>query len=39
MKFGANIIRRQVDFFRPLAGKGFFNMCGNGTNPASITRL
>ena len=37
MKFGANIIRRQVDFFRPLAGKGYFNMCGNGTNPATIS--
>jgi hypothetical protein len=36
MKFGADIIRRQVDFFRPLAGKGFFNMCGNGTSPATI---
>ena len=37
MKFGGNIIRRQVDFFRPLAGKGYFNMCGNGTNPATIS--
>ena len=37
MKFGANIIRRQVDFFRPLAGKGYFNMCGNGNNPATIS--
>ncbi len=37
MKFGADVIRRQVDFFRPLAGKGFFNMCGNGTSPATIT--
>ena len=25
-KFGADIIRRQVDFFRPLTGKGFFDM-------------
>ncbi len=31
LKFGANILRRQVDFFRPLTGKGFFNLCGNGT--------
>ncbi len=37
MKFGADVIRRQVDFFRPLTGKGFFNMCGNGTSPATIT--
>lgn len=34
MKFGANIIRRQVDFFRPLTGKGFFNLCGNGQSPS-----
>ena len=25
MKFGANILRRQVNFFRPLTGKGYFN--------------
>ncbi len=31
MKFGANILRRQVNFFRPLTGKGFFNLLGNGT--------
>jgi len=37
MKFGANIIRRQVDFFRPITGKGYFDLCGNGTNPATIT--
>jgi outer membrane receptor protein involved in Fe transport len=36
-KFGADIIRRQVDLFRPLTGKGYFDMCGNGNNPASIT--
>ena len=36
MKFGANILRRQVNFFRPLTGKGFFNLCGNGQSP-SIT--
>ena len=31
MKFGANILRRQVNFFRPLTGKGFFFLYGNGT--------
>ena len=36
LKFGANILRRQVNFFRPLTGKGFFNLCGNGQSP-SIT--
>jgi TonB dependent receptor len=29
-KFGANIIRREVSMFRPIAGKGFFNLFGNG---------
>jgi hypothetical protein len=29
-KFGASIIRRQVNLFRPLAGKGFFNLFGDG---------
>jgi hypothetical protein len=33
-KFGVNIIRRQVNFFRPLTGKGYFNMCGNGQSPS-----
>ncbi len=37
MKFGANVIRRQVDFFRPITGKGYFDLCGNGTSPATIT--
>ena len=37
MKFGADIIRRQVNFFRPLTGKGFFNLCGNGTSHRSVT--
>ena len=27
---GANLIRRQLNLYRPLAGKGFFNLCGNG---------
>jgi hypothetical protein len=33
VKFGTNIIRRELNLFRPLAGKGFFNLSGNGTNP------
>jgi len=32
-KFGSNIIRRDLNLYRPLAGKGFFNLSGNGTNP------
>lgn len=34
-KFGANIIRRQVNLFRPLAGKGYFNLWGNGVGLGS----
>ncbi len=37
MKFGATIVRRQVNLFRPKAGKGYFFMSGNGTNPVTIT--
>jgi hypothetical protein len=28
--FGASIIRQQLNLFRPLAGKGFFNLFANG---------
>lgn len=34
-KFGANLIRRQVNLFRPIAGKGYFNLYGNGAGPGS----
>jgi hypothetical protein len=34
LKFGANILRRQVDLFRPLTGKGYFFLCGNGQSPS-----
>jgi len=30
VRFGANIIRRQLNLFRPLAGKGYFFLFGNG---------
>ena len=30
-KFGANVIRRQLNLFRPLAGKGYFAIAGNGS--------
>lgn len=36
-KFGANIIRRELNLFRPLDGKGFFDLPGNGTSPVTIT--
>ena len=36
-KFGANIIRREVNLFRPIAGKGFFNLYGNGQGGPGAT--
>lgn len=30
-KFGGNIIRRQLNLYRPNAGKGYFAIAGNGT--------
>ena len=42
LKFGADILRRQVNFFRPLAGKGYFDLYGNGTtdgNPQKRGRI
>lgn len=35
IKMGANIIRRQVNLFRPKAGKGYFFLWGNGQGPGS----
>lgn len=35
LKFGANIVRRQVNLFRPIAGKGYFFLWGNGVGPGS----
>jgi carboxypeptidase family protein len=32
-KFGGNVIRRQLNLFRPLAGKGYFQIAGNGNSP------
>lgn len=34
-RFGANIIRRQVNLFRPNRGKGYFFLFGNGEGPGS----
>lgn len=31
-KFGGTIIRRQLNLYRPLAGKGYFFLSGNGIN-------
>lgn len=35
IKFGGNFIRRQVNLFRPKAGKGYFFLWGNGVGPGS----
>ncbi len=32
VKFGANILRRQLNLFRPLSGKGYFQIAGNGNS-------
>ena len=34
-KFGGNFIRREVNLFRPKAGKGYFFLWGNGVGPGS----
>ena len=34
-KFGGNFIRREVNLFRPKAGKGYFDLWGNGVGPGS----
>ncbi|MFY9804613.1 MAG: TonB-dependent receptor [Candidatus Acidiferrales bacterium] len=30
IKVGGNIIRRQLNLYRPTTGKGYFDLCGNG---------
>jgi hypothetical protein len=35
IKFGGNFIRREVNLFRPKAGKGYFDLWGNGAGPGS----
>ncbi len=33
VKVGGNILRRELNLYRPLAGKGFFGLAGNGNSP------
>jgi Carboxypeptidase regulatory-like domain/TonB dependent receptor-like, beta-barrel len=33
VKVGGNILRRELNLYRPLAGKGFFGLAGNGDSP------
>jgi len=35
LKVGGSIIRRELNLFRPLAGKGFFGIAGNGSSPSN----
>ena len=35
IKFGGNFVRREVNLFRPEAGKGYFDLWGNGVGPGS----
>ena len=35
VKVGGNILRRQLNLYRPLAGKGFFGIAGNGSSPSN----
>jgi hypothetical protein len=32
VKFGGSILRRELNLFRPLAGKGYFQLAGNGNS-------
>ncbi|MBZ5702508.1 MAG: TonB-dependent receptor [Acidobacteriia bacterium] len=32
IKFGASVLRRQLNLYRPLAGKGYFFLSGNGNS-------
>lgn len=36
VKLGATIIRRQVNYFRPQVGKGYFYLVGNGNNKNDV---
>lgn len=33
VKVGGDILRRQLNLYRPLAGKGYFQLAGNGNSP------
>jgi Carboxypeptidase regulatory-like domain len=36
-KFGTNILRRQLNLYRPLTGKGYFFLSGNGTGAGGFS--
>ncbi len=38
VKVGGDILRRELNLYRPLAGKGFFGLAGNGSSPSSWVR-
>jgi Carboxypeptidase regulatory-like domain/TonB dependent receptor len=33
VKVGGNILRRELNLYRPITGKGFFGLAGNGNSP------
>jgi Carboxypeptidase regulatory-like domain/TonB dependent receptor-like, beta-barrel len=33
VKLGADVLRRELNLYRPLAGKGYFQLAGNGNSP------
>jgi hypothetical protein len=33
VKVGGNVLRRELNLYRPLAGKGYFQLAGNGNSP------
>ncbi|HUJ33102.1 MAG TPA: TonB-dependent receptor [Candidatus Acidoferrum sp.] len=33
IKAGGNVLRRELNLYRPLAGKGYFQLAGNGNSP------
>jgi hypothetical protein len=35
VKVGGNFLRRELNLYRPLAGKGFFGIAGNGNSPSN----
>ncbi|HUN62746.1 MAG TPA: TonB-dependent receptor [Candidatus Sulfotelmatobacter sp.] len=37
VKVGGSVLRRELNLYRPLAGKGFFNLTGNGTSGVEFT--
>ena len=37
MRFGGSFLKRQLNLYRPLAGKGYFFLAGNGSSPGGFS--